>query len=169
MGLASALTTCSATTSILRHENQGRVTVFALLIAAAELSAFEMDFGAGITIDAAPFGIESVEPLVNVAPWVGPRDRLQAGLVVAGSFGWETFDIALAFCARVWPVRNVLALHGGVGVLAAPGQDPSAMPYVLGGLRLEVWHFAIIVPGLAVRFKPTGSDTEIWLSVLYRL
>ena len=141
----------------------------ALLIAAAELPAFEMDFGAGITIDAAPFGIESVEPLVIVAPWVGPRDRLQAGLILAGSFGRDTPDIALALCARVWPVRNNVALYGGAGVLAAPGQDPSVMPYLLGGLRFEVWHFAFIVPGLAVRFKPTGSDTEIWIGVLYRL
>jgi hypothetical protein len=148
---------------------RGRVTALALLIAAAELPAFEMDFGAGITIDAAPFGIESVEPLVIVAPWIGPRDRMQAGLIVAGSFGPDTSDIALALCARVWPGRNSVALYGGAGVLAAPGQDPSVMPYLLGGLRFEVWHIGFILPGLAVRFEPTGSDTEIWIGVLYRL
>jgi hypothetical protein len=147
----------------------GRVTVFALFVLAAKLPAFEMDVGAGITIDVAPFGIESVEPLVLAAPWIGTRDTLQVGVVAVGSFGAGTSDAALALCTRIWPVINVMALYGGAGVLAAVGQDLSLMPYVLGGLRLEAGYFAFIVPGLAVRFKSTGSDTEVWLGVLYRL
>jgi hypothetical protein len=144
-----------------------RVAVFALLVLTTQLPAFEMDVGAGITIDVAPFGIESVEPLVFAAPWIGPRDTLQVGVVAVGSFGAGTSDAALALCARMWPVKNIVALYGGAGVLAALGQDPSLMPYVLGGLRLEAGRFAFIVPGLAVRFKPAGSDTEVCLCEQY--
>ena len=149
--------------------NAGRVVAFGFLLLASELPAFEMDLGVGITIDVAPFGVESVEPLIVLAPWVGPRDGLQVGAMLAGSFGAGTSDAALAMCARLWPISNVLALYGGAGILAAPGQDPSVMPYTLGGMRIEAGHFAFIAPGLAVRFKPTGSDTEVWLGVLYRL
>jgi hypothetical protein len=151
----------------MRHA--GRIAAFAFLLFASELPAFEMDLGAGITIDVAPFGVESVEPLVILARWVGLRDGLQVGAMLAGSFGAGTSDAALALCARLWPISNILALYGGAGILAAPGQDPSVMPYALGGLRLEAGHVAFIAPGLAVRFKPTGSDTEVWFGVLYRL
>jgi hypothetical protein len=150
----------------MRHA--GRIAAFALLVLAADLPAFEMEIGAGITIDVAPFGIESVEPLVILAPWAGLRDSGQVGMILAGSFGVGTSDAALALCARIWP-GNAVALYGGAGVLLAPGQDPFAMPYLLGGLRLEAGHVAFIAPGLAVRFEPTGSDTEVWLGVLYRL
>lgn len=133
---------------------------------AAQLPAIEMDLGAGITIDVAPFGVESV---AIVASWAGPRDRVQAGMVLVGSFGNGISDAALALCARIWPVADVAAVYGGAGILVEFGEEPAAMPYVLGGLRLEAWRFAFIAPGLAVRFKPTGSDTELWLGVLYRI
>lgn len=136
---------------------------------AAELPAFEVDFGAGITIDVAPFGVESVEPMAIVAPWAGSRDRVQAGMILVGSFGNGTPDAALALCGRMWPVADVVAVYCGAGVIVGFGEEPVAMPYVLGGLRLEVRRFAFIAPGLAVRFEPTGSDTELWLAVLYRI
>jgi len=147
----------------------GRVAAFALLMIAARLPAFEMDVGAGITVDVAPFGIESVEPLVLAAPWIGPRDAVQVGAVAVGSFGAGTSDAALALCARMWPIADVAAVYGGAGVIVEFGEEPVAMPYLLAGLRMEAWRFAFIAPGLAVRFKPTGTDTELWLGVLYRL
>ena len=60
----------------MRHA--GRVAAFAFLLLASELPAFEMDLGAGITIDVAPFGVESVEPLVDPRP-VGRSARRSAG------------------------------------------------------------------------------------------
>ncbi len=133
------------------------------------LPAIELDIGAGITVDVAFFGVEAVEPLAIVAPWFGPRDGLQTGVVVAGSLSADMSDVAAALCLRVWPARDRAALYGGAGVLLAPGQDPAPMPYVVGGLRLETGHLALIVPGAAMRFKPTGSDTEVWLAVLWPL
>jgi len=147
------------------------IVTFVLLVFAAgpPAIALELDLGVGITVDVAPFGIEAVEPLAIVAPWIGPRDGWQVGLVVAGSASADMSDVAVAVCARIWPVRDLAALYGGAGALAAPGQDPGVMPFVLGGLRLEAGHFALIGPGLAMRFKPTGSDTDVWLAALFRL
>lgn len=153
----------------MRHVRGAAAFIFVLWAAGVPATGFELDVGAGITIDVTPVGIEAVEPLAIVAPWFGPRDGLQAGAVVAGSLSANASDIAAALCLRVWPAPDRAALYGGAGILLAPGQDPAVMPYLLGGLRFEVRRFALVAPGLAMRLYPDGSDTEVWLAALWRL
>lgn len=143
--------------------------VLVFCVAWVPLPALELEAGVGITVDVAPFGVEAVEPLAIAGSWFCRRDGIQAGAVVAGSLSADMPDVAAALCLRVWPARDRAALCAGAGVLLAPGQDPALMPYLVGGLRLETGHLALIAPGAAMRFKPTGSDTEVWLAVLWRL
>jgi hypothetical protein len=147
-----------------------RIVVCILLVFAVHAvgGALELDVGAGLTIDVAPFGIESVEPLAIVAPWVGKRDGWQVGLMVAGSLSADAPVIMMALGARAWLAEDLAALYAGIGARVALGESPTVTPLALGGLRLEAGRLSFVAPGFAIRLKPTGLDTEVWLCALWR-
>jgi hypothetical protein len=150
---------------------KSRVIAAALLLACSGVPApaFELDIGAGAAVDVAPYGIETVAPLAVIAPWVGDRGGLQAGLLLTASASNATRDVEAAACLRVWPAADRAALYGGAGVLLDLQDDLAAEPFAVAGLRLEAGRVAFLAPGLTIRFHRIGTDSGIWLAVLYRL
>jgi hypothetical protein len=128
----------------------------------------EADVGMGLGIDVASFGIESVEPLAIVAPWIGKREAGQVGMMVAGSLSVDEPSLMMAPGARVWLGGGIVALYAAVGARAAFGESPIVTLLVLGGMRLEIGRLAFIAPGLAIWLYPTGH-TEVWFCVLWRV
>jgi hypothetical protein len=146
------------------------VVAVALVVACSGVPAlaFEMDIGAGAAIDVAPYGIERVVPLLVVAPWVGDRDGAQVGLMVSASASGSTRDVEAVACLRFWPAADRAALYGGAGVLLDLQDNLAAEPFAVAGLRLEAGRVAFLAPGLTIRFHRVGTDSGIWLAVLYR-
>jgi hypothetical protein len=136
---------------------------------AFRVAALELDLGAGAKIDVAPYGIENVTALATLAPWIGPREGLQAGLVLAGSTGPAKSDLEISACLRAWPVADRIALFGGPGFLAeAAGPGPARVPFLLGALRLETGILAFVACA-EIHFEKDQTDTMLWLAALWRI
>jgi len=139
----------------------------AVAVAVARPAALELDLGAGAKIDFAPYGVENVTFLATAAPWIGSRDRLQAGLILAASTGATKSDLELAACLRAWPFKAV-AVFGGGGFIASTGDGPALVPFTLGGLRLEAGRLGIETCA-EIHLKPDDTDSMLWIAALWRL
>jgi hypothetical protein len=130
-------------------------------------AALDLDVGAGIAIDVAPYGIETVAPMALVAAWVGPPDGWQAGLLVAATLSRSVRDAEAAACLRIWALPGHAALYGGGGLIAGSDADPVIEPYLIGGLRLQAGRIAFFAPGLTMRLKSGGTDSGLWLAAIW--
>jgi len=113
-----------------------------VLVAGLPAMALELDLGAGVAIDVAPYGVETVAALALVAPWIGPRGGWQGGVILAASASTATADVEAAACARFWFVADAAAVYAGAGALVESGGDPVVEPLLVGGLRLETGRLA---------------------------
>ena len=145
--------------------------VLALILASGGLraAAIELDLGAGAKIDVAPYGIENITALAFAAPWIGSREGVQAGLVMAGSTGPSKSDLELSACLRAWPIKNAVALSGGAGyLLEAAGPGPPNVPFLIGALRLEAGSLAFLACA-EIHFENNDTDTMLWFAALWRV
>jgi hypothetical protein len=140
-----------------------------LSLSALGAAALELDLGFGGKIDVASYGIENVTALVAAAPWIGSREGLQEGLVLAGSAGPAKVDLELSACLRVWPAKGAIALFEGGGLVAERGPGPTLCPMLIGGIRLEAGRFGLDVCGeIHYEIERGDTDTMLWLALLWR-
>lgn len=145
-----------------RRPSRHLVGILVLLLAAPRLSAegspLNLDIGAGVLIDAAPWGIEYAAPEAAVALW---RDgSLRPGAMVEAS--WLDSRGALSAVACLGAGTESLSGFGGAGIALYFDPALSATPFFEAGLRVAGNRF-FMMPIAALRFKQRDSDSEIRL------
>jgi hypothetical protein len=144
--------------------------IFTLVLTACAIgaNALDLEVGAGMKIDPAPYGIERVAAVALVAPWVDIGHGLQVGMIAAGSAGGEKADIEASACLRAWPEGSALSLFEGCGIFFAFGQDQLIVPMIIGGIRIGTGSWAV-QSGIEIDIEATGTDTLLWIVLTRRI